>query len=196
MYPCRPSSPPPPDLRPCVNPTTLTAFEFEPFRCGWCELKSTEEATDMTEEERSQSESSEAEYVVWDGSEYSWLMGSSDWESVSSDEKELELADYESDEYGKRQGYLKGQTCHSVTQVYICLNVAIMSTQWRKSEAFIFTIIGGTHWFSLSCGSAASLESRASPEKADERGRGGGGGETPTLFFRLNIFLLNFPDTE
>ena len=46
---------------------------------------------------------SESDSDVWDGAEYSWLMGSSDWESVSSDEEELELGDYESDEYGKRQ---------------------------------------------------------------------------------------------
>ena len=37
-----------------------------------------------------------------------------------------------------------------------------------------------------------SLESCASPEKADKRGRGG----TQTLFFRPQIFFVNFPDTE
>ena len=46
---------------------------------------------------------SESDSGVWDGSEYSWIMGSSDWESVSSDEEEPDLGDYESDEYGKRQ---------------------------------------------------------------------------------------------
>ena len=30
--------------------------------------------------------------------------------------------------------------------------------------------------------SSATLDSRASPEKADERGGGGGGGGSPTLF--------------
>ena len=50
--------------------------------------------------------------------------------------------------------------------------------------------------------SAASLESRASPEKANERGGwgGGGGGEvvrsTPTLFFFSFLKIwVNFPDT-
>ena len=64
-----------------------------------------------------------------------------------------------------------------------------MSTQWRKNKA---DHRGDTLVFFD--GPAASLESRASPEKAaDERwgGGGGGGGENPTKHF-----LLNFPDTE
>ena len=43
--------------------------------------------------------------------------------------------------------------------------------------------------------SAASLESRPSPEKADERGGGGGGGGgggTPSLFSDLKLLGSNF----
>ena len=35
----------------------------------------------------------------------------------------------------------------------------------------------------------ASLESPASPEKADERGEGGGGGGTPSTFFWSAIYV-------